>query len=185
MDQTTIDHLLAISTLAEASESLDRVADELIGLYDSWRSAGVADESLAWLGGLIGQLSWWSGRMTDAAYPDKESPSVPDGRATATPMATKRPDKKLERAVRDLVDSLAGGREKVAHLDKAVLSLRLAEAADWLARVEVMAAREHDGASWANVGQALGPRGHRDHRRREPAHLQDRPHRPDRQRRPH
>ncbi len=42
------------------------------------------------------------------------------------------------------------------HLDKAVLSLRLAEAADWLARVEVMAAREHDGASWANVGQALG-----------------------------
>ncbi len=71
-------------------------------------------------------------------------------------MATKRPDKKLERAVRDLVDSLAGGREKVAHLDKAVLSLRLAEAADWLARVEVMAAREHDGASWANVGQALG-----------------------------
>lgn len=71
-------------------------------------------------------------------------------------MATKQPDKKLERAVRDLVESLAGGREKVAHLDKAVLSLRLAEAADWLARVEVMAAREHDGASWANVGQALG-----------------------------
>ncbi len=71
MDQTTIDHLLAISTLAEASESLDRIADELIGLYDSWRGADVADESLAWLGGLIGQLGWWSGRMTDAAYPDK------------------------------------------------------------------------------------------------------------------
>ncbi len=71
-------------------------------------------------------------------------------------MATKRPDKKLERAVRDLVESLAGGRQKVTHLDKAVLSLRLAEAADWLARVEVVAAREHDGASWADVGQALG-----------------------------
>ncbi len=71
-------------------------------------------------------------------------------------MATKRPDKKLERAVRDLVESLVGGRQKVTHLDKAVLSLRLAEAADWLARVEVVAAREHDGASWADVGQALG-----------------------------
>jgi hypothetical protein len=73
-----------------------------------------------------------------------------------TPVATKRPDKKLEGAVRDLVDSLIGCRSKVAHLDKAVLSLQLAEAADWLARVEVMAAREQDGASWADVGKALG-----------------------------
>ncbi len=80
MDQTAIDHLLAISTLAEASESLDRIADELIGLHDSWQAVGVADESLAWLGGLIGQLGWWSGRMTGAAYPDKVSPSVPDSR---------------------------------------------------------------------------------------------------------
>ncbi len=78
MDPTTIDHLLAISTLAEASESLDRIADELIRLHDSWRSVGVADESLAWLGDLIGQLGWWSGRMTGAAYPDKGSPSIPD-----------------------------------------------------------------------------------------------------------
>jgi methionine salvage enolase-phosphatase E1 len=76
MDQTAIDHLLAISTLAEASESL---ADELIGLHDSWQSVGVADESLAWLGGLIGQLGWWSGRMTAAAFPDGVSPSIPDG----------------------------------------------------------------------------------------------------------
>ncbi len=73
-----------------------------------------------------------------------------------TRVATKRPDKKLERAVRDLVESLAGGRRKASHLDKAVLSLRLAEAADWIARIEVIAAREQDGASWADVGQALG-----------------------------
>ncbi len=58
--------------------------------------------------------------------------------------------------MRDLVESLAGSRQKATHLEKAVLSLRLAEAADWLARVEVTAAREHDGASWADVGQALG-----------------------------
>ncbi len=73
-----------------------------------------------------------------------------------TRVATKRPDKKLERAARDLIESLAGGRQKATHLDKAVLSLRLAEAADWVARVEVIAAREQDGASWADVGQALG-----------------------------
>jgi hypothetical protein len=58
--------------------------------------------------------------------------------------------------MRELVESLAGGGEEATHLDKAVLSLRLAEAADWLARVEVMTAREEDGASWADVGQALG-----------------------------
>jgi hypothetical protein len=40
---------------------------------------------------------------------------------------------------------LVGGSEEATHLDKAVLSLRLAEAADWLARVELMAAREHQG----------------------------------------
>ncbi len=79
MDQTTVDHLLAISTLAEASESLDRIADELIGLQDSWRNTGAADSALAWLGDLIGQLGWWSGRMTAAAFPDGVSPSVPDG----------------------------------------------------------------------------------------------------------
>jgi hypothetical protein len=71
-------------------------------------------------------------------------------------VATKQPDQKLERAVRELVESLAGDRQEATHLDKAVLSLRLAEAADWLARVEVMTAREEDGASWADVGQALG-----------------------------
>ncbi len=71
-------------------------------------------------------------------------------------VATKRPDKKLESAVRELLESLAGGRRETTHLDKAVLSLRLAEAADWLARAEVMAARKHEDASWADVGQALG-----------------------------
>ena len=70
-------------------------------------------------------------------------------------VATKRPDSKTERAVREMVASLARHRQKT-HLDNALLCLQLAEAADWLARVEVMEAREHDGASWADVGRALG-----------------------------
>lgn len=34
MDQTTIDHLLAISTLIDASAGVDAIAEELIGLHD-------------------------------------------------------------------------------------------------------------------------------------------------------
>lgn len=68
-------------------------------------------------------------------------------------MATKRPDKNLERAVRVLVESVG---QATTHLDRAVLSLRVAEAAEWLARVEVMAARTDEDASWADVGRALG-----------------------------
>jgi hypothetical protein len=43
--------------------------------------------------------------------------------------------------------------------------MRLAEAADRLARVEVMAARELDGATWAEVGDALGVRPQTAHER--------------------
>lgn len=42
------------------------------------------------------------------------------------------------------------------HLRLAVMALAVAEAADRLARAEIMAARAEDGASWQDVGQALG-----------------------------
>lgn len=42
------------------------------------------------------------------------------------------------------------------HLDAAATALLLAEVADRLARAEVMAAREVDGATWQQVGTALG-----------------------------
>ncbi len=58
--------------------------------------------------------------------------------------------------MRELVESLAEGGRKATHLYKAVIGLRLAEAAAWYARVEVMAARERGDASWADVGKALG-----------------------------
>jgi hypothetical protein len=41
------------------------------------------------------------------------------------------------------------------HLDAAAAALLLAEAADRLARAEVMAAREVNGATWEQVGAAL------------------------------
>lgn len=42
------------------------------------------------------------------------------------------------------------------HLDAAAAALMLADAADRLARAEVMAARDIDGATWEQVGIALG-----------------------------
>lgn len=62
-------------------------------------------------------------------------------------------------AVQQLVTSPAFRRGVVAaqpHLNLAVAALALAEAADRLAREEVMAAREHDGATWEQVGDAIG-----------------------------
>lgn len=43
-----------------------------------------------------------------------------------------------------------------SRLERAAALLRIAENADRLARTEVAAARERDGASWADVGEALG-----------------------------
>lgn len=67
----------------------------------------------------------------------------------------------VARGKRPSIDELVGdviGTEDglVAHLDRALAALRLSEAAERLARAEVIAARELDGASWADVGKALG-----------------------------
>lgn len=64
----------------------------------------------------------------------------------------KRPN--IDVVVRDLVT--ASGADADSHLDRAVVALRLSEAADRYARAEVIAARELDGSSWADVGNALG-----------------------------
>jgi hypothetical protein len=52
------------------------------------------------------------------------------------------------------VRALSG--EGSSRLDRASLALRLADAADRVARVSVDAARTVDGASWTDVGSALG-----------------------------
>lgn len=62
-------------------------------------------------------------------------------------------------AVRRLLSSRAVPTRRVEgqpHLDAAAAALLLAEAADRLARAEVMAARNADGATWEQVGIALG-----------------------------
>lgn len=81
-------------------------------------------------------------------YPDNMGPKV------ASPAETS-----ALAAVRELLTAPAFRRRAVEgqpHLNAAVAALALAEAADRLARAEVMAARERDGATWEQVGSALG-----------------------------
>ena len=57
----------------------------------------------------------------------------------------------VRRAVEEVAVSDSG-----SHLGRAVAALAVADAADRLARAEVLAAREEDGATWEQVGAALG-----------------------------
>jgi hypothetical protein len=60
----------------------------------------------------------------------------------------------IKTVVLDLVSTMSGA--PASHLERAEVALRLAAEADSYARAEVMAARELDGASWADVGAGLG-----------------------------
>ena len=60
----------------------------------------------------------------------------------------------IKEVVRNIVTATGG--DPTAHLDCAAVALDLAAEADTYARAEVIAARELDGASWADVGAALG-----------------------------
>ena len=68
-------------------------------------------------------------------------------------VATRRKQARVEDLVRDVVASETG---LGTHLDRAVAALELSAAAERYARAEVIAARDLDGASWADVGKALG-----------------------------
>jgi hypothetical protein len=62
--------------------------------------------------------------------------------------------KALVKEVRRLSEQMAD--PSISHLDRAVLATRIAEAADYLARFEVTAARDADGCTWQQVGDAFG-----------------------------
>ena len=68
-------------------------------------------------------------------------------------VAPRRKQASIEALVREAVADEAGVG---SHLDRAVAALELSAAAERYARAEVIAARELDGASWADVGKALG-----------------------------
>lgn len=79
--------------------------------------------------------------------------SIRDGTALAA-----RAGAEAEGAAQRLVSlvSMADGDGSQRRLRVAVAARALADAADRLARVEVLAARELDGATWEQVGAAFG-----------------------------
>ncbi len=92
--------------------------------------------------------------------------AVPGGR----PRRTSAPDSAADAIARRAIEDLAGAearrrqtttRNRLAstpsgHLLRAVLAARVAAAAERLARAEVAKARETDGLTWEQVGEAFG-----------------------------
>lgn len=62
----------------------------------------------------------------------------------------------VHRAVADLLVSQSDVEVHSQHLRTAAAALALAQAADRLARAEIVLARDEDGATWEDVGEALG-----------------------------
>lgn len=65
--------------------------------------------------------------------------------------------RRIEAAVQEVLAAVCPGElGDQRRLVRAVLAQRLAEAATRVSRAEVMAARDHDGATWEDVAQAFG-----------------------------
>jgi hypothetical protein len=77
MDATTLDRLLTDALLIDVSGGLDKTAEQLGSLHESWTLAGVDAGSVDWLGGLITNLYWWSGRLLGGVSLASEQ-GVPD-----------------------------------------------------------------------------------------------------------
>jgi hypothetical protein len=88
---------------------------------------------------------------------------MPGGR----PPRTSAPDKEADALVRKMVDDLAfdtrqanrkcsQGKTDSHHLFVAVTAARIATAADRLARTHVALARDQEGVTWEQVGEAFG-----------------------------
>ena len=157
MDIAELDRVVTARLLADASEGITSVAVELASLYDAWvrrgdcrrRSPGCGrclSNSAGGQGGLNappilrcsnGSRGWTE--MGRLEYPDSMT------------RRTRPPD--IDQFVLRAVDDMAPGAG--GHLDRAVFAMRMAAAAELLARVEVMAARDN-GATWQDVGDAFG-----------------------------
>src|SRR4051812_17783908 len=83
--------------------------------------------------------------------PDTEQ----EGRVASEVVGGRPPsDRRIADELSRLIRQLSG--EGSSRLERATLALRVADAADRVARTTIEAARAIDGASWTDVGAALG-----------------------------
>jgi hypothetical protein len=80
MDAPTLDRMLSDLLLVDVSDGLDDTARQLGSLHESWSQAGADRASLDWLGELVANLYWWSGRLLGAASFASAEQGVPDNR---------------------------------------------------------------------------------------------------------
>jgi hypothetical protein len=78
MDAATLDRMLTDLLLMDVSDGLDETAKQLGSLHESWTQSGVDAASRDWLGGLIANLYWWSGRLLGGVSLPSAEQGVPD-----------------------------------------------------------------------------------------------------------
>jgi hypothetical protein len=79
MDAVSIDLLLCEALLVELTVGLDSIYERLSGLFESWRTAGADESALAFLGQILCDLAWWSGRAEAASDPVAAAIRLSDG----------------------------------------------------------------------------------------------------------
>ena len=96
------------------------------------------------------------------------SPKAPSRPAPAAGKAIDLPhldQQRVDAAVETALANLLDGNGEQGHLARALVAERLAAVAAHRVRAEVAAARDRDGASWEDVGQAFGVSSHDAHER--------------------
>jgi hypothetical protein len=78
MDAATLDRMLTDLLLIDVSDGLDKTAEQLGSLHESWTQTGIDAASRDWLGGLITNLYWWSGRLLGGVSFASVEQGVPD-----------------------------------------------------------------------------------------------------------
>lgn len=67
MDSVSLDLLLCEDLLIDLTIGLDSIFDRLADLFESWRQSGADESALAFLGQILCELGWWSGRAEAAS----------------------------------------------------------------------------------------------------------------------
>jgi hypothetical protein len=78
MDDSAVADFLTESLLIEASDEINGIAEEALGVSASWAAAGSDSGPTEWLAGLAQRLAWWSGRLMGCVDPETLSVVEPE-----------------------------------------------------------------------------------------------------------
>lgn len=67
MDLESLDRLLSQALLLDIHHGLEDIYERLADLYEGWQRMRADEEAIAYLGQILAELEWWSGRASAAA----------------------------------------------------------------------------------------------------------------------